>query len=678
MEKIGVIGAGNMGSGIAQKTAQEGLNVVLIDMKQEFVDRGMQNIRQTLESGVSRGIFRAEQVEDIVSRIRPATDIAEASRCDLVIEAIFEDMKAKTDLFKSLDRECSEGTILATNTSSFSVSELAASTERPDRFIGLHFFYHPAKNRLLEIIPGKMTSMETIEAAKRYSLATGKTEIIVKDSPGFAVNRFFVPWLNEAVRIMDEGWAGTATIEQAAKERFGVGMGPFELMNVTGIPIAFHSTMSLENALGEFYAPAAGLKARFESGQPWDLAQPVDENLIHRAGNRLLAAVFYVVSCMIDEETASPADIDLGAKVGLRWSRGPFELMNKIGVEHARDLVQDLLSDRPAIPVPSSLAERGRSGEPWDIRYVDYFRDGPLGRVIISRPEAMNALNHTVLRQLDEAFRKAQADEETKAVVIESKGKAFVAGADIGFFIDCIIERRLKDNVKFTTYGQEVYRRIDESPKPVIAKVDGLALGGGLELALTADAIVASTKAVMGFPETGIGIYPGLGGTQRTSRYVGKELAKYLVFTGRILLAHEALEIGLVDHVVEPAEMDQTVKRIVLEDRIKGPRGRLPGRLPEKWATIADKFRDEHIPKWLSGEYTSSSDPFEMKTAKIIISKAPIALKLANRIMDEGYNMPIAEATGLELKYLAEIFSTEDALTGLKSVGKGKPVFQGR
>jgi enoyl-CoA hydratase/3-hydroxyacyl-CoA dehydrogenase len=678
MEKIGVIGAGNMGSGIAQKTAQEGLDVILLDMKQEFVDRGMENIRRTLQNGVSRGIFRPEQVEKIMGRIHPTTEIKDTADCDLVIEAIFEDMNAKCDLFKNLDRECSPRTILASNTSSFSISELAASTERQDRFIGLHFFYHPAKNRLLEIIPGSMTSPDTVEAAKRYALATGKTEILVKDSPGFAVNRFFVPWLNEAVQILDEGWAGAATIEQAAKKRFGVGMGPFELMNVTGIPIAFHSTVSLENALGEFYAPAAGLKTQFESKRPWDLDQTVDEALVGRAGDRLLAAVFFVVSCMIDEETASPADIDLGAKVGLRWRNGPFELMNQIGVEQARDLVQDLVSDRPALSVPSSLAERADAGEPWDIRYVTYSREELLGRVMISRPEAMNALNHTVVRQLDEAFREAEADPETKAIVLESKGKAFVAGADIGFFIDCIVEGRLQNNVDFTSYGQEVYRRIDESRKPVIAKVDGLALGGGLELALTADAIVASTKAVMGFPETGIGIYPGLGGTQRTSRYVGKELAKYLIFTGRILTAQEALEIGLVDYIAEPSEIDQKVKRLVMEGCIKRQKARLIEDLPEKWAAIADAFRDEHIPAWLSGEYASSQDPFEAKTAKIIASKAPLALKMADQIIDEGYNLPLAEATGLELKHLSEIFSTADALIGLKSVGKGKPVFQGK
>ena len=678
MEKIGIIGAGNMGSGIAQKTAQEGLSVVLLDMKPELVDRGLKNIRKTLENGVSRGIFRPEQVEDILGRIEPTTRLEETAECDLVIEAVFEDMKIKTDLFGELDRVCAPETILATNTSSFSVSDLAAATGRPDRFIGLHFFYHPAKNRLLEIIPGSSTSPGAVETARRYAIATGKTEILVKDRPGFAVNRFFVPWLNEAVRIHDEGLAGIPEIERAAKERFGVGMGPFELMNVTGIPIAFHSTLSLESALGGFYAPSPGLRRQFESGRPWKLEGDVDEMKIAGAGDRLLAAVFHVASCMIDEETAAAADIDLGAKVGLRWRKGPFELMNQTGLERSRNLVENLLAGRPGLSLPSSLADRADAREPWDIRYVTYLRDGSLGRVVISRPEAMNALNRTVVSQLDDAFREAEADCGTNAVVIESKGKAFVAGADIGFFIDCITEGRLQDNVDFTACGQEVFRRIDESAKTVVAKVDGLALGGGLELALAADVLVASTKAVMGFPETGIGIYPGLGGTQRTSRYVGKELAKYLIFTGRLLSAEEAREIGIVDRVAEPGEIDKAVTEAAAGAGARQRKGLLQRELPKKWAETASQFRDERIADWLSGSLISSPDPFEAGTAKIIASKAPIALRLADRIIDEGYGLTLGEAVRVELKYLTEIYSTADALAGLRSVGKGRPVFEGK
>ena len=152
MKKIGIIGAGNMGGGIAQKTAQEGLSVVLVDIKPEFVARGLSNIRATLDEAVERKILKPEKVEEILGRIHGTTDLSEVKDCDLVIEAVFEDMAVKKDLFKRLDEVCQPKTILATNTSSFSVDELAKATKRPDRFAGLHFFYHPAKNRLLEII----------------------------------------------------------------------------------------------------------------------------------------------------------------------------------------------------------------------------------------------------------------------------------------------------------------------------------------------------------------------------------------------------------------------------------------------------------------------------------------------------------------------------------------------
>ena len=163
INKIGVIGAGNMGSGIAQKMAQEGLNVVMVDIKEEFVKRGLDTIKGLLAEGVERKIFKPEQVEATLARITGTTDFAAVADADLVVEAVFEDKTVKTDLFQNLDQICSDKTILATNTSSFFVREFAEKTSRPDRFVGLHYFFHPAKNRLLEVIPHGGTSNDTIE-----------------------------------------------------------------------------------------------------------------------------------------------------------------------------------------------------------------------------------------------------------------------------------------------------------------------------------------------------------------------------------------------------------------------------------------------------------------------------------------------------------------------------------
>ena len=253
-----------------------------------------------------------------------------------------------------------------------------------------------------------------------------------------------------------------------------------------------------------------------------------------------------------------------------------------------------------------------------------------------------------------------------------------MAGADIKFFIDCIKENRLQDSYDFTSRGQDILRRIDESEKLVVAKMDGLALGGGLEIALSADVIVATPKAVLGLPETGIGIYPGLGGTQRTSRLIGKELAKYLIFTGRLISAAEAHAIGIVDYVFSPAEIEQKLRELLVKGNLAPGKGKKPEELPPDWHRLRELFRDETIEAWLSGKFLDSEDPLEAQTARTIAGNAPIALQLANQIIDEGLDLPLAEATKLELDHLNEIFSTADALTGLSNVGRKGIRFEGR
>lgn len=312
--------------------------------------------------------------------------------------------------------------------------------------------------------------------------------------------------------------------------------------------------------------------------------------------------------------------------------------------------------------------------------YVTYKRDGKAGRVTISRPKALNALNDIVVKQLDKAFQEAESDPETNAIILEATGgKAFVAGADIGFFINCIKEDRLDDNLAFTSYGQEVLNRIDNSKKLVVAKMEGMALGGGLELALSTDVMVSTPKPIMGFPETSIGIYPGLGGTQRSSRAVGKELAKYLLFTCRLVSAEEAFAIGLVDYVFAPEEIEEKMMSMISEGKLVPNKGRKTEDLPEEWRKIKELFVDKNIDGLLSGKFLENEDPLIAKTAKIISRNAPIALKLANEIVDKGFDMPVSEAVKQELVHLKEIFATADALAGLSSVGgKEKPVFAGR
>jgi enoyl-CoA hydratase/3-hydroxyacyl-CoA dehydrogenase len=675
INKIGVIGAGNMGSGIAQKIAQEGLNVVVVDIKDEYVERGLGIIKQLLGEGVERKIFTPGQVEEIFSRITGTTDFSAVANADLVIEAVFEDKQVKSDLFKKLDQLCAEKTILATNTSSFFVREFAEQTSRPDRFIGLHYFYHPAKNRLLEVIPHESTSTETLEKSLLAAKLHGKTSIVVKDAPGFAVNRFFVPFLNEAARMLEENIADIPTIEEAAKQAFKIGMGPFELMNVTGIPIAVHASTTLGNELGPFYATADILKIQMDKNENWDLAGDVDESKIAAAVDRFYGVCLGVAASLVDEGVATIEDTDRGAKIGLRWVMGPFEIINKIGVDKTYAAVEAMTQKYADFKMPQILARQKKLGKPFEFKFVDLEIKDQIATITLNRPEAMNALNETVVAQLDERFTEAEKNADVKAIAFRGAGKAFVAGADIRYFVKKIKADRIQDIIDFTRKGHELFLRIENSAKPTIAILDGLSMGGGSELALACQAIIATPAGSMGFPETGIGIYPGLGGMLRTARMAGPELAKYYVFTGATINAQDAQELGIVTELVSPAEVDATIQKLASPARPDKYRQR---DIPDKLKALAKICDNENVTRLLSGNPPAGvAQELAARTAKIIRFKAPLALKMSNEIIDRQAGKSIEEAMEIELGRLNEIFSTADALEGLSSLGRKRPEYKG-
>ncbi len=667
---IGVVGAGVMGGGIAQKFAMEGFPVVLCDLGQAQLDKGMERITAVLDEGVQRRALTADARAATLGRLRPTTDRAELARCALVVEAVFEDLKIKRELFAALDKICPPATILATNTSSFLVREIAEGLSHAERVLGLHFFYHPVKNRLVEVIPGPASPPEAVRFAWDLMTASGKTPIATADSPGFCVNRFFVPWLNEAVRMLDEKAASIAAIEAAAKEAFKIGMGPFELMNVTGVPIAYHAAASLGERLGAFYKPAEGLRHQFESGRTWPLDGPVEGAPAGRIADRLFAATWAVAGQILEEGVASLEDTDRGAKIGLRWSLGPFEWMNRRGVAEAVKAVQALAAHDRSLAVAPGLVARAESAKPWHFRLVDVHRENGVAQLVINRPEALNALNAEVIAQLEEAFDGAAADPAVKAIVLRGAGKAFVAGADVRFFVKAIEGGRIAEIKAFTRRGQTFFQKIAACPKPVTAVLHGLALGGGAELALTAHRVLATSKCALGFPETGIGIYPALGGTFRIARRTGAELARYLLLTGRIVGAEEAYDLGLVDLLVPPLALEETLRAVAAQPASPpvGPR--------KEFASLRAAFAGN--PPALLGEGFDASGPEAASLLKTVRSKAPVAVRYALELVDRNTSLSDEPAYANELAHLETIFATEDALAGLKSAGRERPVFKGK
>jgi len=240
IKKIGVVGAGAMGNGIAQVAAQIGCDVVMRDIEMKFVEGGMKKIEGFLSRSVEKGKMDSKEKDTIIGRIRGTTDMDDLKEVDFVVEAVLEDMDLKKRVFKELDELCRPDVILATNTSSMSITEIGASTKRPDKVCGMHFFNPVPLMRLVEIIRGYSTTDETIQTTTELAQKMGKVTVEVKkDSPGFIVNRILIPHFLEAVKIVEEGIASIEDVDKAVKNGLNYPMGPFELMDLTGIDIAY-------------------------------------------------------------------------------------------------------------------------------------------------------------------------------------------------------------------------------------------------------------------------------------------------------------------------------------------------------------------------------------------------------------------------------------------------------
>jgi 3-hydroxybutyryl-CoA dehydrogenase len=250
-EKIGVLGAGTMGAGIAQVAALGGFATLVYDIKQEFIDTGLGRIRSFLQGSRQRGRISAEQEKQILDRLHSTTKLQDFQGSSLIIEAAPEKLELKRDIFKQLDGICSPETLLATNTSSFSVTAIAASTRQPERVLGLHFFNPPPLMALVEVIQGDRTSAAAIEKATAIMREMGKTPARAKDTPGFIVNRVARPFYNEALRILGDGDASVETIDRIMKQAGNFRMGPFELMDLIGNDVNFAATESLYRSFFE-------------------------------------------------------------------------------------------------------------------------------------------------------------------------------------------------------------------------------------------------------------------------------------------------------------------------------------------------------------------------------------------------------------------------------------------
>ncbi len=267
IETLGVVGAGQMGAGIAQVAAQAGIEVILSDVSQDLCRRGIDGIRRNLDRAVERGRMSPEAREAALGRLRPSAELEELAKSDFVIEAIIEREEAKLALFRRLGQICAPEVILASNTSSISITRMAAVTRRADRFIGMHFMNPVPVMKLVEIVRGLATSEETLAATRDLAARLGKQIITVQDSPGFAVNRVLLPMINEAVFALQEGVASAADIDLGMKLGTNHPMGPLELADLIGLDTCLYVMEVLHAGLGEDkYRPCPLLRKYVDAG----------------------------------------------------------------------------------------------------------------------------------------------------------------------------------------------------------------------------------------------------------------------------------------------------------------------------------------------------------------------------------------------------------------------------
>ncbi|RJS96250.1 3-hydroxyacyl-CoA dehydrogenase family protein [Halococcus sp. IIIV-5B] len=263
---VGVVGAGTMGNGIAQVAATAGYDVVMRDIETEFVDRGLDAIESSLDRLVGSEKLTEEEAENARKRVTGTTDLDALADCDLVVEAAVENMTVKQDIFADLDEVVPEDVVLATNTSTLSVTSIASATERPDLVVGLHFMNPVPVMKGVELVVGEHTDEAVVEFAHAFAEDLDKETWESDDKPGFVSNRILMPWINEGIRAFDEGVATKNDIDRGMKLGTNVPMGPLELADHIGLDICLDATQTLHDELGDRYTPAYLLKRKVEAG----------------------------------------------------------------------------------------------------------------------------------------------------------------------------------------------------------------------------------------------------------------------------------------------------------------------------------------------------------------------------------------------------------------------------
>jgi len=504
--RIALIGAGTIGPDIGYylKSALPALELVLVDVAQAALDRALARFGEYAKKALARGKMTEAEAAAVTRGVQASTDYAAIRGADWVLEAATEDLALKQKIFAQVEALVAPDALITSNTSSLPAARIFAGLKHKGRATVTHFFAPAWRNPVVEVVRARDADPALLHYLRWFFCMTGKVPLETADVECFMLDRVFDNWCNDAALCLER--ASAAEIDSVAGEF--VHAGPFFVLNLAnGNPIITETNNLQADAEGAHYRPAPIFKSVASwSTAPMGKRVPVPAEAAAAVRDRLLGVLWSQAADIVDRGIGEAADLELGCRLALGFREGPLDLMQRLGEVEVKRVMQRFAAERPGMPGPMRAPGEYRNFE----RNVLVDKIEGVVAITIRRPEALNALHDGLNDEILRVIRRHEADPGVQGFVLAGYGtRAFCAGADIGRF-----PGMLGDPAASAQYARDCSRllvHLDGMQKPVVAALNGMALGGGLELAMRCHALVALRSAWLQFPEITLGIAPGIG-----------------------------------------------------------------------------------------------------------------------------------------------------------------------
>lgn len=649
-QEVAIIGAGTIGPDIGYylKSALPDIKLYLVDVVEEPLSGAEKRISAYVQKAIDTRKMKEDQGKAVLNNITYTMDYSHIKNCDLVIEAATENIPLKQKIFDTIEKMVSEDTIITSNTSSIPADRLFTKMRKPERTTITHFFAPAWRSLPVEVIAWEKGSQEIVDYLSWLFASTGKVPIITDNAICFMLDRIFDNWCNEAAYLLDQSSA--SQIDSVAEEF--VFAGPFFVLNMAhGNPIIIE-TNTLQMEEGVHYRPATVLS----SVEKWLTHRPgtkldVPEDMKNTIRDRMLGILFSESFDIIDRGIGTKEDLNFGCQVGLGFKKGPLDIMRDVGEDEVNRIMNKFQDERPGFP----QAKQPFSSYQDFNRYLLVDEMEGVKIITIRRPQAMNAISDEINNEILKVLKENIDDPAVKGFIITGYGNAaFSAGADIGKFPATLGNKEAA--AQYARDCADVQLFMDTMDKPIVAAINGMALGGGLEIAIRCHSMVATKNAFFQFPEITLGILPGIGGCIVPYRKwpQGAPIFHEMLCLARRLTVKETHDIGMVASVSDNyADM---IKEAVQEVH------KISGNIPR----ISDKKVD--IP--------AISIPHNPMAGKLPLSKEAISI-IVNTVTEGAAADAFAEALEIGYQGSAEIACTDAAKEGISAfLEKRKPEFK--